>query len=215
MNRLSPQVRRSLVGGAVAVLLSGTWLALHYQSAEARTVIGRAELKLAPGASIGTVTFENPKDGDATIVKVDLKIAVGTFDTQTFHGFHIHANDDAGNGAGCVADATRPSNTWFVSADGHMKRDANEGHGAHSGDLSSVYLNRDGTIHLEFSTDRFVAGALFDRVVVLHAGADNFANIPIGTAAAQYSPNAPDATAATRNTGNAGDRIACGVIDVK
>lgn len=114
-----------------------------------------------------------------------------------------------------MADATRPSNTWFVSADGHLKRDASEGHGGHSGDLSSVYLNRDGTVHLEFSTDRFVAGALFDRAVVLHAGADNFGNVPVGTRAAQYSPNASDATAATRNTGNSGDRVACGVIDVK
>jgi Cu/Zn superoxide dismutase len=87
-------------------------------------------------------------------VKVDLQMAVGTFDTQTFHGLLIHANDDASNGAGCAADATRPSNTWFASADGHMKRDANEGHGGHSGDLSNVYLNPDGTDHLEFSTDR-------------------------------------------------------------
>jgi superoxide dismutase, Cu-Zn family len=211
----SSPVRRVLAASTLAVVLTGAWLAVSHQSAEAGTVIGRAELKLAAGTSIGTVTFENPKDGDATVVKVDLKIAVGTFDAQTFHGLHIHANDDASNGAGCVADATRPANTWFVSADGHMKRNANEGHGGHSGDLSGVYLNRDGTVHLEFSIDRFVAGALFDRAVVLHAGADNFGNVPIGTGAAQYIPNASDATTATRNTGNAGDRVACGVIDVK
>ena len=92
---------------------------------------------------------------------------------------------------------------------------SNDGHGSHAGDLTSLYFNRDGTVHLEFTTDRFIGGELFDRVVILHSGADNFGNIPLGSAAAQYTANASDATTATRNTGNAGDRIACGVIDVK
>jgi Cu/Zn superoxide dismutase len=37
-------------------------------------------------------------------------------------------------------------------------------------------------------------------------------NVPLGTAANQYTPNSADATTATAKTGNAGDRIACGVI---
>jgi Cu/Zn superoxide dismutase len=48
--------------------------------------------------------------------------------------------------------------------------------------------------------------------VILHAGADNFANIPLGAGATQYTANSTDASAATAKTGNAGDRIACGVI---
>lgn len=57
-------------------------------------------------------------------------------------------------------------------------------------------------------------GELFNRVVILHAGADNFANVPLGDLPAQYKANAIDATSATRNTGNAGDRFACGVVEV-
>jgi Cu/Zn superoxide dismutase len=52
--------------------------------------------------------------------------------------------------------------------------------------------------------------------VILHAGPDNFGNIPVGTAPNQYTPNSTDpvtgATVLTANTGNAGNRIACGVI---
>ena len=212
----SHRVVRWIGAGLAAFAAASTvWIIGAGDPASARTVIGRADLKLATGASIGAISFENPKDGDATVVKADLKIPIGAFATQTFHGFHIHANDDVTNGLGCVADATRASNTWFVSADGHWKRDTNDGHGSHAGDLTSLYFNRDGSVHLEFTTDRFIGGEIFDRVVILHSGSDNFGNIPLGSAAAQYTANASDATTATRNTGNAGDRIACGVIDVK
>ena len=164
--------------------------------------------------SIGSVSFENPTDGATTIVKADLRVPIDKVPTRTFHGFHIHANNDLSNGLGCIADATKASNTWFVSADGHFKHDPNENHSAHAGDMPSMILNRDGTAHMEFTIDRVVAGELFDRVIILHAGADNYGNIPLGSGAAQYTANAADATTATANTGNSGDRIACGVIDV-
>jgi Cu/Zn superoxide dismutase len=47
---------------------------------------------------------------------------------------------------------------------------------------------------------------------VLHAGADNFGNVPVGANPDQYAANHQDAVTKTQNTGNAGDRIACGVI---
>ncbi len=50
------------------------------------------------------------------------------------------------------------------------------------------------------------------RAVILHEGLDNHGNIPVGTAANQYTPNSPDATTLTHNTGNAVSRIACGLI---
>jgi Cu-Zn family superoxide dismutase len=49
--------------------------------------------------------------------------------------------------------------------------------------------------------------------VIVHAGSDNYGNIPIGDAPDQYTPNSEAATEATAKTGNAGARIACGVIE--
>jgi Cu-Zn family superoxide dismutase len=53
---------------------------------------------------------------------------------------------------------------------------------------------------------------LAGRVVIVHAGPDNFGNIPVGTDPNQYTPNSQSAIDRTAATGNAGDRIACGVI---
>jgi Cu/Zn superoxide dismutase len=61
-------------------------------------------------------------------------------------------------------------------------------------------------------TDRVAVADVLQRAVVLHAGADNLGNVPVGSGATQYTPNSPEATALTARTGNAGDRLACGVI---
>ena len=79
---------------------------------------------------------------------------------------------------------------------------------------AATLRNADGTGSSEIGIDRIQTGELFNRVVILHAGADNFANVPLGDLPAQYKANAIDATSATRNTGNAGDRFACGVVEV-
>ena len=65
---------------------------------------------------------------------------------------------------------------------------------------------------LVFETDRLDPSSLAKRAVVLHAGPDNFGNVPKGPGADQYTPNSPDATDKTNKTGNAGDRVACGLI---
>jgi superoxide dismutase, Cu-Zn family len=169
--------------------------------ASGATVMGTAGLRLADGTPIGTVT-------------ADLRLPRAGVALRTFHGFHIHANDNAANGSGCAADPRAVPSSWFLSADGHLKRVADEVHGAHAGDLPSLHINLDGTVRAEFTIDRVQPGELFDRAVVLHAGADNFANVPLGDASTQYRPNATDAMVATGNTGNSGDRLACGVIDV-
>jgi Cu-Zn family superoxide dismutase len=128
-----------------------------------------------------------------------------------FHGLHIHANDVTSNGDGCIADATQPSATWFVSADGHWKHDPAELHGQHAGDLPSVYVNADGSASIEFDVDKLRPSEVVGRAVVLHVGPDNFGNVPVGAGADQYTPGAT-ALAKTQATGNAGDRYACGVI---
>ena len=220
-HRLSPIVGPAAVL-AIFTLVAIAALAVVGLPARGAETIGTANLALADGTRAGTVTFTNEPDATQTRVKVVLalppvsaSLAAAAVATRQFHGFHIHANDNAVNGIDCIADVRLASNTWFVSADGHLRRDASEVHGNHSGDLPSIYVNRDGKASLEFTIDRVTTGELFGRAVMLHAGADNFANIPVGEAVAQYKPNASDATTATANTGNAGDRVACGAIDVK
>ena len=197
----------ALTVAIVGFLLTGA------RSASSAEVVGKANLALADGTAVGTVTFLNQPGEAWTVVRAALKLPPAATNVRSFHGFHVHANDNPANGNDCVADPKAASSTWFVSADGHWRRSAEESHGDHAGDMTSLYLNRDGRANLEFTIDRLVPGELFNRAVIMHAGPDNFGNVPIGALATQYS-GASDAIVATRNTGNAGDRIACGAIEI-
>jgi Cu-Zn family superoxide dismutase len=128
-----------------------------------------------------------------------------------FHGFHIHANDNPANGDGCIADPAQPANTHFVSADGHWNP-TGATHGGHAGDMPSPLVLDNGTAFLGFTNQIDSLSDVVGRAVILHDGADNFGNIPLGAALNQYTANAQDAITLTGNTGNAGNRIACGLI---
>jgi superoxide dismutase, Cu-Zn family len=158
----------------------------------------RAHVIDASGAGIGTVKFEE-EDGNVK-VKTSLESL-----SPGFHGMHIHANDNPANGDGCVP-------TTFASADAHLNPEGNV-HGDHAGDMPALMALDDGTASLSFETDRVTLAELAGRAVIVHALPDNFHNIPLGTAADQYTPNSSAATALTDATGNAGARIACGVIE--
>ncbi|HUP72710.1 MAG TPA: superoxide dismutase family protein [Acidimicrobiales bacterium] len=169
----------------------------------------RATLRVADGTEIGQVTFHGKRNDTAVRVKLDHLPA--NWATDAFHGFHIHANNP-GPGAGCVADHRQAPNLWFVSAGGHWKTEGQD-HAGHHGDMPSVLVNADGSAEMEFVTGRFERSAIVGRAVIVHAGADNFGNVPVGAEANQYTANSEAATTATKNTGNAGDRLACGVIE--
>ncbi len=175
--------------------------------ADADNHSARATLATAEGLEIGTVEFTTG-DGHTEVV-VSLEGAPGL---DAFHGFHIHANDDdtatPGNGSGCIA--TSDPATSFLSADGHYNP-TGATHSHHVGDMPVVYVNADGSVETQFRLDGIDPGELNGKVVILHANPDNFANIPLGTGATQYTAGA-EAEAATAKTGNAGDRLACGVI---
>ena len=177
-----------------------------------RPTAARTTLRLADGTTIGDVRFRARRD--AVQVDVELDVPDGVTAVRSFHGFHVHANDVPANGEGCLASAGEAPSTWFVSADGHLAK-TGELHGAHTGDMPSLHLNLDGTAATTFMIDRLVLEDLVGRVVILHAGADNFGNVPVGTGAAQYTANSADAVSLTQRTGNAGDRIACGEIVVR
>src|SRR5207244_7905573 len=149
----------------------------------------------ALGNQVGTVSF--------TLAGSQVRVTVNARGlTPGWHGFHIH---EVGS---CVAPT-------FASAGGHLGTALGQTHANHKGDMPSLLVQSDGTVRSTFRTDHFAIADLFQpggTAVIVHAGADNFANVPVGTAADQYTPNTPTATSVTSATGNAGARVACGVV---
>lgn len=203
-------MHRVLLATAAAAVIAGSVTTATAVARDREPSAARAELRLADGTDIGDVRFRTVRD--TTRVSVSLVVPLGVTAVRTFHGFHVHANNDPANGVGCVADPAQPPSTWFVSADGHLARPG-ETHGNHTGDMPVLHLDADGTAEVTFEIDRFRVADLVGRAVILHAGADNYANVPIGQGATQYTPNTPQATDVTGRTGNAGDRVACAEID--
>lgn len=187
---MSNRNRRLLVLGA-ATLAAVVWWATP---SGARVVPqATADLVNAAGDDLGTVTFLG-MGGHATELRVelDLPLAQGDPGLDAFHGLHVHANG--------VCEAP------FTSAAGHWD-DGTNTHGAHLGDLPSVLVGEDGEAELTAAVPRFDVDDIVGRAVVLHAGRDNFGNVP-----AAYTGSSAAVTA-TQNTGDAGSRYGCGVIE--
>jgi Cu-Zn family superoxide dismutase len=146
-------------------------------------------LKNGNGAIVGSASFTAITPRSPVIVRASVRrLAPG------FHGFHIHT----------IGQCVRPA---FTSAGGHLKADG-QNHGDHLGDMSSLLVKRNGTATLLLTTDRFTLADLRDAdgsAVMIHAGPDNYANIP-----PRYAPAGPDQT--TLDTGDSGARVACGAI---
>ena len=76
-----------------------------------------------------------------------------------------------------------------------------------------LLVNADGTAKATVATDRFTIGQLFDAdgsAVVVHAAADNFANISTRYHSHDADVFGPDPT--TLTAGDSGDRIGCGRV---
>ena len=123
-----------------------------------------------------------------------------------FHGVHIHSVGK------CEANSVAPTGGEpgdFLSAGGHFMA-----RGEHaSGDLTSLEVRKDGGALLETTTDGFTKADLLAGAgtsIVIHAGADNFGNIPADRYNQVNGAPGPDQT--TMMTGDAGKRVACGVI---
>jgi Cu-Zn family superoxide dismutase len=153
-----------------------------------------AILQDAAGNEFGQITFTQIEGGKVLVEAEVINLEPG------FHGFHVHAT------GACDPSGERA----FSSAGGHFViGEETAHHGAHNGDLPSLLVTSDGTGMAMFVTDRFTLADLFNEdgsAVIIHAGADNFGNIP----ADRYDP---DADETTLNTGDAGGRAGCGVIE--
>ncbi|MGQ0521960.1 MAG: superoxide dismutase family protein, partial [Actinomycetota bacterium] len=162
-----------------------------------------AILKDTSGKALGSVQFS---PSGATQVRVDV-VAEGL--TPGWHGFHVHTKADC-----TVGDVANP----FTAAGGHLGSGAplNQGHGSHDGDMPLLYANADGVARASFRTDNFTLAQLLDAdgsAVIVHAGADNYGNIPTARYDTKPVPGGavPDST--TLGTGDAGLRQRCGLAE--
>ncbi|RDI59718.1 superoxide dismutase[Cu-Zn] [Nocardia pseudobrasiliensis] len=156
------------------------------------------QLKDPAGAQVGTATIA--KSGNHLELTVDVHgLKPG------FHGLHFHSIGK------CEANSTAPAGGPagdFLSAGGHLQVGDQTSHPA-SGDLTSLEVRQDGTAHLVTTTDSVTLDDIKGKALMIHAGADNFGNIPSRYTQAGGAAG-PDAE--TMATGDAGGRIACGVV---
>jgi Cu-Zn family superoxide dismutase len=162
-------------------------------------------LKAPDGTQVAIAEF----DFTSSHVTVRIEtVAVGVL-APGFHGVHIHKVGKCESNS--VAPTGGPPGD-FMSAGGHFQA---AGHAAEpaSGDLTSLEVRSDGTGMLLTTTDAFTMDDLMageKTAIIIHAGADNFANIPPD----RYNQvnGAPGPDQMTMSTGDAGKRVACGVI---
>jgi superoxide dismutase, Cu-Zn family len=149
----------------------------------------RVTMRNAREHHMGSITLY-PLQGHATLVTITVRGL-----TPGFHGFHIHEHGH------CEVTAEGE----FVTAGGHYDTSGSH-HGQHSGDMPTLLADARGNAILSFSTRNFDLTELTANdgtAIIIHADADNFANIP-----ERYG--SPDAT--TLANGDSGARIACGIV---
>ncbi|MDT7572035.1 MAG: superoxide dismutase, Cu-Zn family [Actinomycetota bacterium] len=184
---------------AVMSVLAMVGVVLTAGGSSASRVVTKATIVNGAGQEIGTVKFTVEKNG-GVLGKVDVVLPTSV---NEFHGMHLHAN---AAGLGCVPGGfTEVGGHWDVG--GHT-------HGNHTGDLPSLVRQSDGDAEATFVFDRAAVPDLVGKALIIHAGADNFGNVPLGTASNQYTDNgtAYNVSPGTAFTGNAGARIGCGVL---
>lgn len=194
-----PRLRRSkwmpAASTSVALLLLGL------AATPARAYDVSAEVKLYNEAHHQVGKAKLTDNGDGTVA-VHANVHGLTPGFPGFHGFHVHAIGT------CTIEPNMPA---FASAGGHFDS-GGHAHGDHAGDFPALLVRADGTANVKFNTDRFTLEALFDSdgsAVIIHAGRDNYANIP-----PRYAVNGvPGPDTATLATGDSGARVACGVVE--
>jgi Cu-Zn family superoxide dismutase len=164
-----------------------------------------ANLKAPDGTQVAVAKFEF----DRSYVRVTVTTTGLGRLTPGFHGLHIH---QVGK---CEPNSVAPTGGPpgdFLSAGGHYQAPGHTGQPA-SGDLTSLEVRKDGAALLVTTTDAFTKDDLLageKTALIIHAGADNFGNIPPERYTQVNGTPGPDET--TMSTGDSGKRVACGVI---
>ena len=179
-----------------------------HESHEGTAPVGRSiisHVKAPDGSPVATAKFDfSTRYATITIVTTGVGVL-----TPGFHGVHIHKVGK------CEPHSVAPTGGApgdFLSAGGHFQAPGHDREPA-SGDLTSLEVRKDGTATLVTTTDAFTLDELLSgekTALIIHAGADNFANIPPERYTQTNGTPGPDAT--TMTTGDAGKRVACGVI---
>ncbi len=162
-------------------------------------------LKAPDGTDVATAKFEF-NNGYATVTIATTGVGMLS---PGFHGVHIHKVGK------CEPQSVAPTGGApgdFLSAGGHLQVPGHSIEPA-SGDLTSLQVHQDGTGMLVTTTDAFALDDLMTgqkTAIIIHAGSDNFGNIPPERYTQTNGTPGPDAT--TMSTGDAGKRVACGVI---
>jgi Cu-Zn family superoxide dismutase len=192
--RVTRRNRRLLGAGAALALLLAMTLGGTSATAHGDKDAARAVVRDRNGQRVAVVTLFHTSPGKVTVQLRARRLPPG------FHGFHVHTVG--------VCDPA----TGFTSAGGHFNP-TGAPHDDHAGDLPVLLVNADGTAQATVSTDRFTIGQLLDAdgsAMVVHAAADNYANIPTRYHSHDANVFGPDPT--TLSAGDSGDRIACGRI---
>ena len=196
--------KRQWAAGGVATAVAVVTLALiagFGSPADARGSLARAVLHDASGRTIGSVIFVGA-GGWADTVVVDLRLPADAPALGSFHGLHVHTTGT------CVAPFTTAGGTgpWPRPPTGATP-------------VTSRVSWWPTTAGRAWRSRRIDSGVsqLFDAdgsAVVLHAGADNFANVPIGGGKYEDPNNWFNSVdpAGTARTGDAGSRYGCGVV---
>lgn len=171
----------------------------HGSSPAAGSPFATGSIVNPEGAQIGTVSFAAADGG--TTVTVEAKDL-----TPGFHGLHVHAI------GACEPKSPDPKDPAkvgdFNSSGGHLAGDGPD-HPAHAGDLPVLQVGTDGTGRLTVTNPQLTQELLMDAdgsALVIHGGADNYANVPT-----RYAAGGPDDE--TKKAGDSGPRVACAVIE--
>lgn len=190
-----PRSPRILPGALLLVLTGLIALAPAAGAQSGRTAL--APLVGVDGASVGTVEFTEAPGG----VVVRARVTGGVEPAGQLHGFHVHERG--------VCEPAAPDGP-FTTAGPHYPGQGGADHPDHDGDLPLLYVRADGTAVGSSFTDRLDVDEVIGLGVIVHAAADNLANIPDERYDAVGGGPVPDDE--TLAAGDSGDRVACGII---
>lgn len=159
-----------------------------------------ATLVGADGQRVGTIVFLEVAGGAVSVTTI---VEGGVEPVGQLHGLHVHENG--------VCEPDAPDGP-FTSAGPHYAGEGGADHPNHDGDLPLLYVQKkDGTGTGSTVTTRLDVDEVVGKGVIVHASADNLANIPDERYDGVDGGPVPDEE--TLGAGDSGGRVACGVIE--